>query len=209
MHYKILFINSPLFRDENEDNSEDKLPPIGLGYIATHISNIGHKVEFLDAVANVIGVKYIIEKIESAHPDFVAINIFSTNYELVKEIVTSVKSEVNFIIGGIVTKSLYKLINDWDTENHIDVVFGDGELITEGIVNNNLVQEPDAIAHNRRFFSVDHKSPYFIQDISSLPLNRSFFEHEPIPNHHGDLEISIVTSRGCVYDCAFCSAARC
>lgn len=193
---------------ESKDNSEDKLPPIGLGYIATSISNNGHDVEFLDAVSGEIGVKRIIEKIKSANPDFVAINIFSTNYELVKKIVTSVDIKVNFIIGGIVTKSIYKLINDWDTDNHIDIVFGDGELITEGIINNNLIQEPDAIADNRRFFLVDSKSPYFVQNISNLPLNRSFFEYEPIFNHHGDIEISVVTSRGCIHDCAFCSAAR-
>lgn len=210
MRCKILFINSPLFRgeDKKQDNSEDKLPPIGLGYIATHISNKGHDVHFIDTVACIIGNENIIEKIESIHPDFVAINIFSTNYELVKEIVTSVKTEVNFIIGGIVTKSIYKLINNWETDNRIDVVFGDGELITEGIVSNNLIQEPSARSHNRRFFSVDHKSPYFIHDISNLPLNRSFFEYEPIRNQHGELEISIVTSRGCIHDCAFCSAAR-
>lgn len=208
MKYKILFINSPLFAGENNDNSEDKLPPIGLGYIATNIRNKGHDVDFLDAVSGGIGVKSIIEKIKSEKPDFVAINIFSTNYELVKEIVISVDIEVNFIIGGIVTKSIYKLIYDWSTDNHIDIVFGDGELITEGIVNDNLIQEPDATADNRRFFSVDHKSPYFVQNISNLPLNRSFFEYEPIINHHGDLEIAVVTSRGCIHDCAFCSAAR-
>jgi len=205
---KILFINSPLFRDNHQGNNEDKLPPIGLGYIATHIKNSGYKVAFIDAVSCGIKVTNIIDIIESTNPEYVAINIFSTNYELVKEIVNSVKIEVKFIIGGIVTKSIYKLIHNWGTDNHIDVVFGDGELITEGIVNNNLIQAPNAISRNRRFFSVDHNSPYFINDISNLPLDRSFFKYEPIRNHHGNLEISVVTSRGCIHDCAFCSAAR-
>lgn len=207
VHCEILFINSPVFRDSHQENGEDNLPPLGLGYIATHLQTKGHKVELIDAVFNNISIKKLTDIIESTKPKFVAINIFSTNYELVKEIVESVRIRVDFIIGGIVVKSIYKQIHNWNSNNHIDIVFGDGELITEDIVNNSLCQKPIAISDNRRFFTVDKNSPYFIDDISNLPLNRSFFEHEPILNHHGNFEISIITSRGCIHDCAFCSAA--
>ena len=97
-----LFINSPLFRDSHQENGEDKLPPLGLGYIATNLQNNGHKVKLIDAVSSNISIKKIIDIIESTKPKFVAINIFSTNYELVKEIVEHVRIRVNFIIGGIV-----------------------------------------------------------------------------------------------------------
>jgi len=205
---EILIINSPLFRESRLENCEDALPPLGLGYIATHLQIKGYAIELIDAISNNISVKDLIETTETIKPKFIAINIFSTNCQLVKEIVVSIKMQVHFIIGGIAAKALYEQIHAWDTNNHIDVIFGDGELITEAIVSNNLHQLPNVAVDGRRYFVVDNTSPYFIEDISELPLNRTFFNHEPLLNHHGHHEISIITSRGCIYDCAFCSAAR-
>jgi len=207
-HCEILIINSPLFRYSRPENSENTLPPLGLGYIATHLQRKGHDVELIDAISDNISVKKLIETAETTRPKFIGINIFSTNYQLVKEIVEYIQIRVHFIIGGIVVKALYERIHTWNTNNHIDVVFGDGELITEAIVNKNLCQLPEVATDGRRYFVVDSASPYFISDISELPLNRVFIRHEPILNHHGKHEVSIITSRGCIYNCAFCSAAR-
>ncbi len=208
MNCEILIINSPLFRESRSGNCEDALPPLGLGYIATHLQRKGHNVELIDAISNNISIKDVVKTAEEVKPKFVAINIFSTNYKIVKEIVASIKIQVHFIIGGIAAKALYEQIHAWDTDNYIDVVFGDGELITEAIITDNLSQPPNIAMDNRRYFVVDNASPYFIKDISELPLNRTLFKSEPLLNHHGHYEISIITSRGCIYDCAFCSAAR-
>lgn len=208
MNCKILIINSPLFRESRLENCEDALPPLGLGYIATHLQNNGYDVELVDAISTNTSVEDLVKTANENKPQFIAINIFSTNYQIVKEIVTSIKIPVHFIIGGIATKALYERIHAWDTDNYIDVVFGDGEFITEAILTDNLSQPPNIAVSNRRYFIVDNASPYFIKDISALPLNRTFFKSEPLLNHHGHYEISIITSRGCIYDCAFCSAAR-
>jgi len=39
-------------------------------------------------------------------------------------------------------------------------------------------------------------------------LDRSFFANQPLRHYSGLNELSIVTSRGCTYNCAFCSAAK-
>jgi len=205
---KILIINSPLFRESRSENCEDALPPLGLGYIATHLQRNGYDVELVDAISNNISVKDLVKTAEEIKPKFIAINIFSTNYQIVKEIVVSIKIQVHFIVGGIAAKALYEQVHAWDTDNHIDVVFGDGELIVEAIITDNISQPPNVVVDNRRYFVVDNASPYFIKNISELPLNRTLFKSEPLLNHHGHHEVSIITSRGCIYDCAFCSAAR-
>lgn len=205
---EILIINSPLFRESQSGNCEDALPPLGLGYIATHLQRKGYDLELIDAISNNISVKDLVKTAEAIKPKFIAINIFSTNCQIVKEIVVSIKIQVHFIIGGIAARALYEQVHAWDTDNHIDVVFGDGELITEAIITDNLSQSPSVAVDNRRYFVVDNASPYFIKDISELPLNRTLFKSEPLLNHHGHHEVSIITSRGCIYDCAFCSAAR-
>ena len=90
----------------------------------------------------------------------------------------------------------------------MDVVVGDGELITVDIVKNELKENPFLKRDNRRYFMVDGKSLYEVKDISTVVLDRSFFRNEPVLHPLGFLEANIVTSRGCVYNCTFCAAAR-
>jgi anaerobic magnesium-protoporphyrin IX monomethyl ester cyclase len=205
---KVLVINSPLFRDFNPNYDEDSLPPLGLGYISTNLRLQGIDVSLIDAVFERIPVNKLINQINNQQPDFVAINIFTTNKELVKEMVEGVDYKTHFIVGGLSTKSLYKEILQWETENPIDIVTGDGELITHAIVTNTVRQMPFFEEGNRRVFQVNDDSIYLVRDISVVPLDRSFFLNEPVEHELGFTEANIVASRGCVFNCAFCAAAR-
>ena len=115
----ILIINSPLFRESQSGNCEDALPPLGLGYIATHLQKNGYDVELIDAISNNISVKDLVETAEAIKPKFIAINIFSTNCQIVEEIVVSIKIQTHFIIGGIAARALYEQVHAWDTDNYI------------------------------------------------------------------------------------------
>jgi len=205
---KVVIINSPLFREKNDLYDEDSLPPIGLGHIATILSNDGIDVKLIDAVYQRIPLADLIETLNSLKPDFVASNIFTTNYDLVKDLFEGINFKTNIIIGGLSTKHLYKDIIGWQTTNNIDVVTGDGELITLDIVKDSVTEPPVFSSGNRRVFLVDGKSKYEVKDISSIPLDRSFFLNEPVVHPLGFNEANIVTSRGCIYNCSFCAAAR-
>jgi radical SAM superfamily enzyme YgiQ (UPF0313 family) len=205
---KVIVINSPLFRDYNPLYDEDSLPPIGLGYIATHLINNGIDVKLVDAVDQRIPLQELIDLLHKTAPDFVAVNIFTTNYDLVKEMVESLLFSTHVVIGGLSTKELYNKILEWETSNPIDVVTGDGELIMLDIVRGKVKDLPLFILGNRRVFKVDKASNYIVKDISDVPLDRSFFLNEPVKHPLGFLEANIVTSRGCVYNCTFCAAAR-
>ena len=205
---KVIIINSPLFRDKNTLYDEDSLPPIGLGYIATILQNNGIDVKLIDAVHQRMPLTDLIDTVTAVKPDFIATNIFTTNYELVKEFAEAINFNTHFIIGGLSTKQLHKEIIKWSTPNYIDIVTGDGELITLDIVKNQLQEVPMLSEGNRRVFLVDAKSRYEVKDISDVPLDRSFFLNEPVAHPLGFIEANIVTSRGCIYNCAFCAAAR-
>jgi len=204
----VLIINSPIFKDKLEGYDEDSLPPIGLGYIATNMQNSGIEVELLDAFANNTSVLEILDIVKNKKPKFVAINVFSTNYEIVKDIIEECNFETNFIIGGLVTKHIYHDILNWVTSSNIDIVIGDGDYIVKDIVKNELKEEPVEVLYNRRVFRVEYDSSYFPQDISNIPLDHSFFKNEPIIHPPGFIEANLVTSRGCIYNCSFCGAAR-
>jgi anaerobic magnesium-protoporphyrin IX monomethyl ester cyclase len=205
---KVLIVNSPLFKKYKNQNEEDFLPPIGLGYIATYLKNQNIEVELLDAVALKVSLRKLKSTIQQYNPEFLAINIFSTNYSLVKEFIESIKTKTHIIIGGLSTKALYQKLIEWESSNQIDVIIGDGELIIIDIVNN-AIKEPAFIqTKNRRVFNVTAKSIYFNKDISTVRLDRFFFKNEPLINAIGVPEINLVTSRGCIYNCSFCAAAR-
>lgn len=203
---KIIVINSPVFEEKDNKNNEDYLPPLGIGIIFSSLAQ--YNIEFIDSIADDLSLTEISSKIISSIPDFILINIFTTNFLLVKKIVEQVNIKTHWIIGGISTKSLYQEIFKWDTQNQIDVVYGDGELIASDIINSSLKEPPFDQNTGRRYFVIGETSHYYVKNISNEKLNREIFKNEPQNNVYNELEISIYTSRGCPYNCAYCVAAR-
>lgn len=204
----IFIINSPLFKEKNPRYDEDSLPPIGLGYIATKLQNSGFDVKLIDSVTEQIPLSELISILDKEKPEFIASNIFTTNYQLVKELFERTSFKTHFIIGGLSAKDLYKEIVTWKTENPIDVVIGDGELIVPDLISDKLIEAPVFHAKNRRVFNVFSSSRYYLNDIDNVPLDRSFFKNEPIIHPFGFQEVNIIASRGCIFNCTFCAAAR-
>lgn len=203
---KIIVINSPLFEEKNRKNNEDYLPPLGLGIIVSSLSKFD--IEFIDSIADNLSLNEILSKINLIRPDFVLINIFTTNFLLVKKTVENTSINTHWIIGGLSTKSLYSEIFIWHTDNLIDVIYGDGELIVSDIISSSLQEQPKKEDNNRRYFLIDKTSKYYVKDISEEHINREIFKNEPQTNIYGVYEISIYTNRGCPYNCAYCVAAH-
>jgi radical SAM superfamily enzyme YgiQ (UPF0313 family) len=205
---KVLIINSPLFRHTSPLYDEDSLPSLGLGYIASMLEIKGFEVKLVDAIAESLSLMQTQDVIKANNPKVLAINIFTTNFNLVKEIVENLDTNIKVVIGGLSTRTLYEQIFTWDFDGNIDVIFGDGELVLPDILNGKEIQQPEIQTINRRFFKIDSHSPYFCENISNLPLNRNFFSNEPTIHPLGFIEANIIASRGCIYNCSFCAAAR-
>jgi len=131
---KCLLLNSPIYRERSEAK-EDYLPPLGLGYIATHLSDSGIDVGIIDCVKERYGVNEIFELITQQQPEFIGINIFTQNYKIVKEIIENCPVEATLIIGGQVVKSIYNEILQWDVKKSLVIVIGEGELLMPTILN--------------------------------------------------------------------------
>lgn len=202
---KIIAINSPIFENKDVKNNEDYLPPLGIGIIVSSLDE--YDIEFIDSIADNLSLQEVLSKINAIKPDFILINIFTTNFLLIKKIVENISINTHWIIGGLSTKSLYNEIFKWKTNNLIDIIYGDGELIVNDIINSSLREQPNKKDNSKRYFLINKTSKYYVKDISEENLNREIFKNEPQINIHNEPEISIYTSRGCPYNCAYCVAA--
>lgn len=205
---KFILINSPIFWDSTKEK-EQYLSPLGLGYIATYLERINNiDVEIVDCVKERKSVSDIISYIDNTKPDFVGINIFTQNYEIVKNIVEGINVKCKCFIGGQAVKSIYHKILDWKVSNTLNIIIGEGELIIPQIVLGKCSQEPEQQKASKYVYRVNKNSIYFPKDISNVFLNRKYLNDEIIINHYGEKEIAIITSRGCMFDCAFCGGAK-
>jgi hypothetical protein len=199
MSAEVLIVNSPLFEDKIEGYNEDSLPPLGLGYIATNLTQEGIRTELHDTVANNTPLIEIITQINNATANVVALNVFTTNLDLVRKIIEGITRKVRILIGGLSTKYLHTDIFTWDTPNQIDIVYGDGEKVTPDLVKQIETQKAESEKHlagSRRYFVITHESQYYIKDLSKLQLNRDFFKNEPIIHARtGFKEANLIASR--------------
>lgn len=204
---RCLLFNSPIYRERSEAK-EEYLPPLGLGYIATHLDKSGVNVEIVDCVKDRLGIDEIFELLEQQIPDFIGINIFTQNLETVKEIVEGCPIKTVIIIGGQVVKCIYEKILQWNVSNKLLVVMGEGELILPALINGVCSESPIVNIGQKHVYKVDKKSHYFPNDLSIVHLNRKLLKEDIVTNHYGQKEAAIITSRGCMYNCAFCGGAH-
>lgn len=204
---KFLLLNSPIYWEPTV-GKEKYLPPIGLGYIATCLYESGIDVEIIDCVKLRLGVNDIVKIIEEKSPVYIGINIFTQNCELVKYILENCHNDSTIFLGGQVVKSIYTDILEWEIASELVLIIGEGELILPAIINNTCKDKPFYINGHKTVYVVNQDYSYFPSNLAKIPLNRKLLKDETLLNHYNLTEASIVTSRGCIYNCAFCGGAR-
>lgn len=204
---KFFLFNSPIYKNSS-DIIENYLPPLELGYIATHLLESCIDTHLIDCVSEYYGTKEIFNLLKKERPNYIGINIFTQNYEIVKNIFEKCPIKSTLIIGGQVVKHIYNKIIHWKVQNPMIIIIGEAELILPKIILKTCVEKPIITQNNIIVYKVDKNSAYFPQNLELVHLNRSIFKNDILINHYGQREAMIVTSRGCLYNCAFCGGAH-
>lgn len=202
----VLLINTPIFRTKLIPSSADSVPPFGIGYIYTQLAASSYECQFLDAVADGLLPEEVINQINESDAQYVGLNVFSMNLNIVRNIVENVSSTKKFLLGGPAAHTLISEIENWNPNGNATLILGDAELALPAILKNPALLERHSAFLN--ILNVTSESPFYPVNID-LPLERSIFKNEPV--HRPDLgviEAHIISSRGCLYNCAFCTAAR-
>ena len=168
----ILLINTPIFRENRDPESGNSVPPIGVGYIYTQLAQSGYECQFIDAVVNSLLPDKIIEIINQSDAEYIGLNIFSSNFNIVRSIVEKAESPRKFFLGGPAASTLITEIKGWNSKNSITVVTGDAELILPEIIKGKM--QTERYSSNMNVVTVTPKSPFYPSNID-LPLDRSIF----------------------------------
>ncbi|MBU4331851.1 B12-binding domain-containing radical SAM protein [Patescibacteria group bacterium] len=200
--------------------TKQTMPPLGLAWIAGVLRGEGFNVSIIDAVHEELSVNQIIERLKKEGPDLVGLSIGTQNRFLSFETATEIKKnfpEIKIIAGGphvtLAADDTLKNIKAIDIIirgeaeksflNLVKILEAGGELKSvRGISFRDDVGE---VVHN--------KSAEFVEDLDSLPLPardllppiEEYGQTIPLTNRSCT---TVITSRGCPYNCVFCSTAR-
>ena len=181
--------------------------PLGLAWISAYLEEFGFRHECYDLALSPQDKK----KLTSREYDVICCQLHSietledslTLLEEIKEMHPTTK----IVVGGIVATFLWDELLD---RNFVDfVITGEGEKTALELLKNikesdfSLLKEIRGIAfrHKNRKSFTGHRD--FIKNLDDIPLpNRNAFNWREYP------QWSIITSRGCPYECSFCTVPR-
>jgi anaerobic magnesium-protoporphyrin IX monomethyl ester cyclase len=215
MNRRILLINPP--------GSSEKLygaifkyvsnfsPPLGLAYLAAVLIERGHHVSIRDYSLTASSIKEIVDDILADKPDFIGITSTTSQYNIVKKIIDSVKrsnSLINIVMGGSHFTAL-PLKTFQDIRGLDYGIVGEGEYSFCGLVEGEPPRDIEGLVFRDReniFYKNDfaivedlNKLPYPARHL--LPLDR----YIPSPvNYMKFPSTTMITSRGCLGKCDFC-----
>ncbi len=229
---KTLLINPPQTFFPGSDIPAANLP-LGLMYIAAVLDEAGYNVEILDAFMTdlafrkkgditEVGMSYekIREEIQRRNPDIVGIaNPFTSQVEhaiKVADIVKEIDSSILTVVGG--PHGTVVPVEFLEAAKNVDIVaIGEGEYTMLDILGffegNKKINDIQGIAHRMAGKVVLNSPREFNKNLDVLPypayhlvnmekyLNPKTIEYRSFKKR----ALSMVTSRGCPFNCSFCS----
>ncbi len=198
----------PYFHPSNDD-SIFRFPPLGLGYIASYLKKHGISVELVDCTF--MGMNSALEKIRQSHPKIIGIQVMFSMKEKALQMAQTLRKNCDLLVaGGPLPTS-----NPEDFLQFFDVVgIGEGEEtmleLTKAFANGKTMKNVKGIAYKENGVTVFTPPRDFIENLDEIPFPaREIFDNQTYKTYYsknfGYTTTSVMTSRGCPFECDFCS----
>ncbi len=195
------------------------LPPLGVGYIAAMLERDGHIVKIIDGPAWATVFEYGYEELEkdilNFNPDVIGISASSSQLDHVKNCLSIIKRaapNAKTILGGTMVSSYPQILTEELNEINYGV-YGEADLTFPGILKR--IERKERLENTegmiwRENGDVNFLKPKMITDLDQVPMPaRHLLKMEiyrPSPANFRRVPAStVMTSRGCPYQCIFCS----
>jgi radical SAM superfamily enzyme YgiQ (UPF0313 family) len=216
---KVVLINpdSPL-RQSNEKFKRfvAPVPPLGISYIAAVLENNGIEVIVFDQVASNMSNEELIDKIRRESPQLVGISCLTPAMNTVNELVEQIRAFPQHIPVVLGNTHATIFCEDLLKRNLADIiVLGEGEEsmleVALAIQNKSSMEGIRGISFVRNG-TIHHGAPReYLKDLDEFPypawhlFNLRDYERAPMLCLDDGLIVPIQASRGCFYQCIFCS----
>ena len=210
---KIVLISNPVSHKHKPD-----FPPSGIAYLGAAAHRRGHEVLLIDGGLD--SMIRIIDKVRNANPDIVGVTCWTIDRKMVWKLCELLKKtapNTTLVLGGphatLFPEHIFK-------KTHASVVvMGEGENtfaeLIEALENGNDLKNIAGLALRNPDGSVFYtpgRAP--IQNIDTIPYpyyegfdNFSFSQYNGFKLLPGQTA-AVISSRGCVFDCNYCSSVR-
>ncbi len=190
-----------------------RTPPLGICYLASVLLEKGHKVKLIDMRLKNYGYEKLERLIKKFKPKVAGVSATSFDYpgaQQVLQFVKKISPKTITVLGGmhasLVGNELIKSLE-------VDVIVkGEGEKSFPKLINclekeRSLSYCEGVIYKNKNGEIIDKRNQAkIIFDLDKIPFPR--FDLLPLEEYRaaGFLELPIITSRGCPYNCIFCAS---
>ncbi|MDP3023956.1 MAG: radical SAM protein [candidate division Zixibacteria bacterium] len=204
---RILLVNPPAINFYHRIGL--KLPPLGLAYLASILRQKKHQVRIVDL--NVEALDY--HSLPYEEFDLVGISVDTTRYPVSQKIAQAAKRRgVKVLMGGPHATFFDEEILSSSSADY--VIRGEGEYgildLADALGNGGEIGKIGGLSYRENGTWDKNPSRPFIQDLDFLP----FPARDLLPLNLYTLNMgkrysaTMVTSRGCPFDCDFCSCSQ-
>ncbi|MEM2098283.1 MAG: radical SAM protein [Candidatus Bathyarchaeia archaeon] len=208
---KIALVNPPILKGVYH---HQLFLPLGLAYIAAVLKQEKHEVTIIDCPALEIDHEKLAARLASLKPDIVGITSMTPTIQstlLSAQAAKKACADTTVVLGGPHATFMDKQI--LEQEPAVDIVVrGEGEETLLEIAQN-ITQTKDlskvggvTFRHGKQIIQTPSRS--FIKDLDQLPYPA--YGDFPLTKYRlfGKLYLPIITSRGCPFQCSFCTTSR-
>jgi anaerobic magnesium-protoporphyrin IX monomethyl ester cyclase len=208
---KITLVNPPY---PPSVHSHPPFIPLGLAYLGAVAEKAGHQVTVIDCQAEKLTPESFPDRLAQTASDIVGVTATTLLYKSAMKLITiakEVQPQAVTILGG--SHGTFWDENAFKEYPSLDIVVrGEGEEtfidLLEKLQAQSSLSSVSGITYRDNGEIVRNKDRLYLQDLDALP----FPAHHLLPleklKHNGKIIFPLVSSRGCVYWCDFCSTVR-